>query len=199
MAHKNQRLLESVAYGTSYGTGYKTDIKQLKSGSESRNALWSLPKGRFAILYKLLKETDHEKVVSAFHVCKGRLHTFRFKDKSDYIVSNSPIGTATGNLQQLQLSKRYTFAGDFTDIPVYLPNVETVILKADGVQIEYSVDALTGIVEFTAAPGSIITWSGEFDKKVRFDDDELDFSIDVREGGIYARLSANVELKEVRE
>lgn len=199
MAFINTRLLEGVAYGTSYGAGFRTSVKTLRSGRERRNAAWSTPRGSFAVVYKNLKEADHEKVLSAFQACMGRLHSFRLQDLTDYKANQVPIGIGTGASQTLQLVRRYGFGVAGIDVPVTKPVQGKVQVFADEVQIAAPVDYEHGTVSVMAASGAVITWSGEYDKVVRFDDDDLQFTIDTRAGGIYALLSTDVTLQEVFE
>lgn len=199
MAFINSRLLEGVAYGTSYGTGFRTSVKALRSGRERRNAQWSAPRGSFSVVYKSLKEADHERVLSAFQACMGRLHSFRLQDLTDYKANQMPIGIGTGGAQVLQLVRRYGFGQAGIDVPVTKPVVGTVQVYADGQDLASSVDYDNGTVTLTAAVGAVLTWSGEYDKVVRFDDDDLQFTIDSRAGGIYPLLSTDVSLQEVFE
>lgn len=198
MAHLDARLLDRVAYGTIYGTGYKTEVHTLKSGLERRKALWSTPRGQFAVMYKMLKADQHEQVVAAFHACAGRLNTFRLHDRTDDTASNEPIGTGTGAPETYQLSRRLSFAGVSRDLPVLLPNADNFRVFVGGVETSaYTLDPLLGRLTLTAADGAAVTWSGTFDKKVRFDDDDLEFTLEPRAGGVHILLSADVRLQEV--
>lgn len=199
MAFINARLLEGVAYGTAYGTGFRTNIKTLRSGRERRNAEWSVPRGSFAIVYKSLREGDHAKVLQAFQACHGRLHSFRLQDLTDYKVEGAAIGVGTGTPQVLPLVRQFGFGDASIEVPVPLPVAGTVQVFADGAPASVFVDYEAATVAVTAADGALITWSGEFDKIVRFDDDDLQFSFDNRAGGIKPLLSTDVALQEVFE
>lgn len=199
MAFIDERLLESVSYGTSYGVGYNTRVVALRSGAERRTPLWSVPKGLFTLIYKTLKPEDHEAVVSAFHVCAGRAHTFRFKDLTDFKVS-APVqfGVGTGQLETYRLVRPYRFGGQVYDKPVSLLVPGTIQLFEETELLEgATVDYAAGTVTLSAAPGARLFWSGEYDKRVRFDDDELQFTMETRAGGIVPILSTDVTLREV--
>ena len=45
------RLLDCVAYGSEFGQEFSTRITSLRSGVERRNANWSMPLGRYSVLY----------------------------------------------------------------------------------------------------------------------------------------------------
>lgn len=192
-----ERLLDKVAYGTQAGIEYRTDVKTLRSGNESRARLWSHPLARFAIVFKSLKPEDREHVVRAFRAAGGRHLAFRMKDPLDHKAVNEHIGTGNGEAITIQLTKSYTF-GPITEIaPIYKPRSVTV--RANGVLIPAAVDLNTGLVTVTAAAGTAISWSGEFDKPVRFDDDVLMWSVDARLGWTGDRVaSTDITLTEVR-
>ncbi|WP_444909369.1 DUF2460 domain-containing protein [Microbulbifer sp. TRSA005] len=99
------RLLEKVAYGSGYDHRYKTDIKELRSGVERRNAEWERPLGRYSVLFKNLDYADHQIVAAAHHACMGALIGFRFKDASDLEAEREVIGFGSGNSESYQLVK----------------------------------------------------------------------------------------------
>lgn len=192
-----ERLLDKVAYGTQAGIEYRTDVKALRSGVESRARLWSLPLGRYAVIYRNLRPADREVVVRAFRACGGRHLAFRFRDPLDYTATGELLGTATGTPQVLQLVKSYAFGPVVEVAPIVKP--VTVQVFADGAPIAASVDLTTGLVTVSAAEGAELTWSGTFDKPVRFDTDQLMWSVDAREGWTGNRIaSTDVTLSEVR-
>lgn len=200
MALINGRLLEGVSYGTTYGSGYKTRVVTLRSGMERRTPLWAVPRGLFTLVYRTLEPEDHEKVVSAFHVCSGRAHAFRLQDLTDYKVSTpTRIGVGTGELETYQLVRAYRFGGQEYAMPVSLPVAGSVQLYEDNMATTGAIDHLTGQVSVLAAPGAVIRWTGEFDKRVRFDEDEIQFTIETRAGGIVPILSSDLTLREVLE
>lgn len=190
------RLLDCVAYGSEFGQEFNTRVVTLRSGAERRNADWSAPLGRYSILYQALNPEDHIKVYHAHMACMGRLIGFRFKDWRDYVATEEVIGTATGGVQSLQLIKTYSFGP--IDLARTIKKPTAVSLFSDGAPIAASVNLDTGIATFTAPIGETITWSGEFDVPVRFDDDRLDVQpVAKAAGGFF--LNADVSLTEVRE
>ncbi len=191
------RLLDCVAYGSQFGQQFKTRIVTLKSGHERRNVEWSMPLGRYSVLFQALDPADHTAVRSAHMASMGSAIPFRFKDWTDYQADGELIGVATGDPQELQLVKSYTFGALTLERKISKPIADSVILYADGVEIGVSVDDATGIVSFIADIGAEITWSGEFDVPVRFDSDRLDFDPAAKSGSNFL-LTSDVDIVEVR-
>jgi uncharacterized protein (TIGR02217 family) len=191
------RLLDCVAYGSQFGQEFKTRIVTLRSGQERRNAQWTMPLGRYTVLYQALQPEDHTAVRAAHMASMGAAIPFRFKDWTDYQATNEVIGTATGDPQELQLTKAYTFGSLTLSRTINKPVADTVLLYADGVEIGVAVDEVTGIVSFIADLGAEITWTGEFDVPVRFDNDRLDMDPAAKSAGNFL-LTGDVDLTEVR-
>lgn len=191
------RLLDCVAYGSQFGQEFRTRIVSLKSGQERRNVEWSMPLGRYSVLFQALNPEDHAAVRAAHMASMGSAIPFRFKDWTDYTAEDQAIGVATGSPQELQLVKSYTFGSLTLSRIISKPIADTVELFADGVSIGVSVDDETGIVSFIATVGSEITWSGEFDVPVRFESDRLDFDPAAKSAGNFL-LTGDVDITEVR-
>jgi len=191
-----QRLLDCVAYGSEFGHEFKTRIVTLESGHERRASLWSLPLGRYSIRYALIKPEHHQAVRHAHLVCRGSAIAFRFKDWTDYRADNEGLGIGTGTSQTLQLIKRYQFGGQFLQKPITKP--VTVALLADGAPIPFTLDYSTGQVQLTASAGAILSWTGEFDRPVRFASDRLDLEPLIHQDDDFL-LATDVELIEVRD
>ena len=193
------RLLDCVAYGTEFGHQYSTRVHRLRSGHERRNAQWSAPLGRYAVLYSNLNPDDHKAVIEAHHACLGSLIGFRFKDWSDFVADEQVVGTlSTTGQHELQLAKNYSFGSLSLSRPISKPISGSVTVYSNGSPITPDeVDYQTGIITVTGSAGSVISWSGEFDVPVRFVSDEISFSATSRgPRGLY--LTADVELMEIR-
>src|SRR5690554_6705718 len=180
MSFIEARLLDCVRYGTRYGSSFKTDIKTIGSGHERRLSRWMQELGSFTLIYSNLKPSDRAKVMDAFRACKGMAYGFRLKDWSDYKAVDEVIGIGTGSPQELQLTVWATFGGQDYSRNITKPVAGTVKVFSDGVEVPSTVDTTTGIVSFTAVDGEPVSWSGEFDKPVRFDSDRIQWSMDNR-------------------
>lgn len=169
-----ERLLYKISFGFEGGATYLTTVVELNSGYTARNAERSLPLHRFKVPFDGLTDENRALVVAAFNACKGRLHSFRFKDKADYSATSEVLGTATGDTDEtMQLIKTYSFGTGSTVRNIAKPVAGTVQLYEDGVPLSSSVDTTTGIVTFTSSVGKEITADFEFDVPVRFEDDAL--------------------------
>jgi len=189
------RLLDSVAYGSEFGKEFNTRIVKLRSGHDRRNINWSAPLGKYSIIYTALLEEDHELVYNAHMASFGSAIGFRFKDFVDYEAVNQLIGVGTGAVQVLQLTKTYSFGP--LDLVRNITKPVSATIYADGIEISSSLDTTTGLVTITAELAAEITWSGEFDVPVIFDEDRLDCQPVTKSNGKFL-LSSNVTLSEIR-
>lgn len=191
------RLLDRVSYGSQFGHEFNTRVTRLRSGHERRNAGWSMPLGKYRVMYQALLPEHHQYVLDAHMACMGSLIPFRFRNLTDFVATSQPIGTGTGAEQTLQLEKVYTFGTFSLSRKISKPVSGTVKVYEDGVLVPAVVDYETGSVVLTASSGSAITWTGEFDIPVRFESDSIDVDPVARTGAGFA-LRADVGLVEVR-
>jgi len=189
------RLLDKVAYGSEFGQEFNTRIIKLRSGHDRRNINWAAPLGRFSVIYTALLEEDHELVYNAHMASFGSAIGFRFKNFRDYEAMNQVIGVGTGAVQILQLTKTYSFGP--LDLVRNITKPVSATVYADGTEISSSLDTTTGLVTITAELAADITWSGEFDVPVIFDEDRLDCQPVTKSNGKFL-LSSNVTLSEIR-
>ena len=207
MAFHEVRFPDNISRGARGGPERRTQIVELASGDEERNASWADSRRRYDVAYGIRRADDLAAVVAFFEARNGRLHGFRYKDWSDYksalpsqaiTATDQQIGTGTGSLQTFQLAKRYT-SGAQTWVRTIAKPVAGTVRVALGMADQLSgwtVDTTTGLVTFTTAPaGGVIVRAGfEFDVPVRFDSDTLDVTLDFeRLGSITA-----IPLLEIR-
>lgn len=198
----DERLLECVTFGTASGPAYDTRRVPLKSGIVRRNPRRARPQYRFNVLYKNLSPLYHQDVVDAFNACLGGVHSFRFKDWTDFEgeaeVFRNPLTLAaivgTGGSQALQLTKTYTFGSVSIVRLIRKPVMGTVVVRANGTPISSSISSV-GVATFTATGGAALTADYEFDTPVMFENDELPFSGD-QKGADGLFLNGDVMLLE---
>ena len=183
-----EKLELGYDYGAIGGMRFKTTIIKKGDKQEQRNVDWGLPLGRWQLGERTLRQSDFEGInevieLRDFHASrKGSKQGFRFKDWSDYRVTNQHLGTADGQQDQWQLKKTY-FAGNHQahrpitkpvsgTVKVYLDNLETVA----GWTVDYSTGALT----FDTPPpnGTVINCDFEFDVPVWFETDEFSWTLE---------------------
>jgi uncharacterized protein (TIGR02217 family) len=196
MAFHEVRFPDNISRGARGGPERRTQIVELASGDEERNASWANSRRRYDVSYGIRRADDLAAVVAFFEARNGRLHGFRFRDWSDYksgLPSNAPspldqpIGTGDGTTSTFQLVKHYTSGAQSWIRTITKPVAGSVRLALAGVEQStgWSVDTATGLVTFAAAPGSgvVVTAGFEFDVPVRFDSDTLDVTLDIERLG----------------
>ena len=207
MAFHEVRFPDNISRGARGGPERRTQIVELASGDEERNASWANSRRRYDVAYGIRRADDLAAVVAFFEARNGRLHGFRYKDWADY-KSNLPsqaitatdqqIGTGTGGQQTFQLAKRYTSGAQTWVRTIAKPVAGTVRVALGMVEqlSGWTLDSTTGVITFTAAPanGVIVRAGFEFDVAVRFDSDTLDVTLD------FERLGSitSIPLLEIR-
>ncbi|KUJ85965.1 glycoside hydrolase family 24 [Ruegeria marisrubri] len=207
MAFHEVRFPDNISRGARGGPERRTQIVELASGDEERNASWANSRRRYDVAYGIRRADDLAAVVAFFEARNGRLYGFRFKDWADYkscAPSQTPsatdqvIGTGDGTTTAFQLVKRYTSGSQTWVRTITKPVAGTVTVAIDGVEqaTGWSVDTTTGIVSFTTAPasGAAITAGFAFDVSVRFDTDTLDVTLDIERLGSIT----SIPLMEIR-
>ena len=196
MAFHEVRFPDNISRGARGGPERRTQIVELASGDEERNASWANSRRRYDVAYGIRRADDLAAVVAFFEARNGRLHGFRFKDWGDHkscLPSGTPsptdqaIGTGDGATTAFQLVKRYASGAQSWTRAIAKPVAGSVRIALGGVEQPsgWSVDTTTGVVTFGAAPGSgvAITAGFEFDVPVRFDTDALDVTLDLERLG----------------
>jgi uncharacterized protein (TIGR02217 family) len=207
MTFHEVRFPDNISRGARGGPERRTQIVELASGDEERNASWINSRRRFDVAYGIRRADDLAAVVAFFEARNGRLYGFRFKDWGDYksglpsqpvTPSDQPIGTGDGTTTAFQLVKRYASGAQSWTRSIAKPVAGSVRVALGGVEQPsgWSVDTTTGVVTFDAAPaaGAAITAGFAFDVPVRFDTDVLDVTLDLeRRGSI-----TSIPLLEIR-
>ncbi len=196
MAFHEVRFPDNISRGARGGPERRTQIVELASGDEERNASWANSRRRYDVAYGIRRADDLAVVVAFFEARNGRLYGFRWKDWADFkscLPSQTPaatdqqIGTGDGTTTAFQLVKVYASGSQSWTRTITKPVASTVKVAIDGTEQTsgWSVDTTTGIVTFTSAPaaGAAITAGFEFDVPVRFDTDTLDVTLDLERLG----------------
>ncbi|WP_371055822.1 TIGR02217 family protein [Rhodosalinus sp. K401] len=196
MAFHEVRFPDDISRGARGGPERRTQIVELASGEEERNASWANSRRRYDVAYGIRRADDLAAVVAFFEARNGRLHGFRFKDWGDYescLPSATPkptdqaIGTGDGASKAFQLVKRYASGSQTWARTIRKPVAGTVRVALDGVEQlgGWSADKTTGVVTFDTAPAAsvAVTAGFAFDVPVRFDTDALDVTLDLERLG----------------
>lgn len=125
---------------------------------------------------KLATATNIQAIRSMYKVARGKLHTFRFRDWTEYQLVDETIGTGNGSATTFQIKKSWTLDGNTVSRVITRPcDSPAIVVKKNGVvQVSgFSVNYDTGVITFTSAPanGHAIQVTCDFDIPVRFDTD----------------------------
>ena len=196
MSFHEVRFPDAISRGARGGPERRTQIVELASGDEERNASWANSRRRYDVAYGIRRADDLAAVVAFFEARNGRLHGFRFKDWSDYKSCapsqlpgplDHPIGTGNGSVTSFALMKRYSSGSQTWTRAITKPISGSARIALGGVEQAsgWTVDATSGVVTFgtAPAPGIEITAGFEFDVPVRFDSDTLDVTLDIERLG----------------
>lgn len=167
------------------GPCFFTEVVQLGSGQEQRNAGWTRPLHRYEISSSMKTPAELQAVLVFFEHVRGRWLPFRFKDLLDFssalsgaiiTVTDQIIGTGDGVQCAFQLIKT-TKLGELTQVRVIQKPVQgTVMVAVDGIEEkQLEIDTTTGVITFAEPPPqhSMITAGFEFDVPCRFDQDQF--------------------------
>ena len=80
MAFHEVQFPDNISRGARGGPQRRTQIVELASGREERNASWSASRRRYDVSYGVRRADDLHAVVAFFEARLGRLYGFRFKD-----------------------------------------------------------------------------------------------------------------------
>ena len=141
MAFHEVRFPDNISRGARGGPERRTQIVELASGAEERNASWANSRRRYDVAHGIRRADDLAAVVAFFEARNGRLHGFRFKDWADFKSSlpsqtpgptNQPIGTGNGAATLFQLTKRYTSGAQSWIRAITKPVAGTVTIALNG-------------------------------------------------------------------
>ena len=196
MAFHEVRFPDDISRGARGGPERRTQIVELASGDEERNASWANSRRRYDVAYGIRRADDLAAVVAFFEARNGRLHGFRFKDWADQksglpsaaiSPNDQEIGTGDGATTAFQLVKRYASGSQTWTRTITKPVAGTVRIALGGVEQNsgWTVAPTTGVVSFDTAPaaGVAVTAGFAFDVPVRFDTDVLDVTLDLERLG----------------
>jgi len=196
MSFHEVRFPDAISRGARGGPERRTQVVELASGDEERNASWANSRRRYDVAYGIRRADDLAAVVAFFEARNGRLHGFRFKDWADYKSSlpsqppsplDQPLGIGDGTTTACPLVKRYASGAQVWLRVITKPVAGTLRLALGGVEQAggWALDSTSGFVTFSMAPppGTAITAGFEFDVPVRFGTDTLDVTLDLERLG----------------
>lgn len=214
MAFLDLTFPREIAGGVTGGPERRVDIVSLASGHEERNARWKNSRRSYDAGLGIRDADDLAAVVALFEECGGPLHSFRFRDWSDFSSAASTrqapdhldqvIGTGDGSQTDFQLVKVYGTLTPYTR-EITKPVAGSVVVGVNGAAQAsgWSVDNNTGQVSFVSppAPGAQVTAGFLFDVPVRFDTPQIlvDMAFFSTASGQAVGSIPEIPLVEVRE
>lgn len=172
---------DSVAFGSSGGPEFSTNITVMKNGFEQRNINWDECRLKYNVLNGVKTKEQLNELLAFFRARKGRAIGFRFKDWSDCQAENQILGIGDGTHQEFQLVKRYVSGDEVYVRKIFKPVSGSLkVYINDTETVDYIINLKTGVLIFSHPPeeNAEIKASFEFDVPVRFDSDILEISMD---------------------
>jgi uncharacterized protein (TIGR02217 family) len=163
---------------------FNTRVQKSPSLREIRISFSPKPLRTFKLAYELLRDdvTHNElKQLFGFYLSRaGSFDSFLYADPSDSIATQEQIGVGNSSQTEFQLVR--TFNGE-TELVLNALSATTTVFS-NGVEVsddDYSLSG--GVITFDTAPplGAVITWSGTYYYRCRFEQDQLDFNKFMRE------------------
>lgn len=181
MSFDDVRLSTDIEVGARGGLGFKTNIKELGSGHEKRNADWSQVRGEWDVGYGA-QDIATLQAIRDFHLARqGKHRGFRFRDHFDYQGAMENLGVGDASETNFQLRRQYMSGPTTYNRTITRPVLGTVQMFLDGVEeSSFTVNLSTGVVTFSSAPGNnvVVTATFDFDVPVRFDVDRIDMTME---------------------
>lgn len=205
MAFVNQRFFEDIRAEMTAGPEYRTIIKQLRGGAESRNALWANPLRSFTLSLGARDADRMSELLDFAADTEGAANAFRLKDWTDFKscrpletvdAADQQIGTGDGVTYYFRLVKSY---GTSHSRRIMKPVFGTTVVELDGVPMTATqgfIDTTNGVVVFKNPPinGAVVTAGFEFDVPVRFSTDITEIATLYYRSG----MASNISMQEVR-
>jgi uncharacterized protein (TIGR02217 family) len=184
MAFHDIRFPDSIAQGAQIVPAFSTSVVASSGGQEQRQGNWALPRRRYNVGTGLQRRTDVAALLAFFLARQGRLHTFRFRDWSDYQMARQTIGTTDGADATWQIFRSYVSGPTTVTRNITRPVTGTVLCWVNAASIalgagasQFQVNVATGVITLgatlAATTGQLIEVACDFDVPARFDSDEI--------------------------
>lgn len=184
MAFHDVQFPPSIAEGAEGGPEYSTSVMSTSGGHEQRQANWAAGRGRWNAGTGLKDDADVADLVAFFRARQGKLHSFRWKDWSDYTMPRQAIGTTGGGDATWPIFKAYVSGPTTAQRTITRPVSGTVQCWVNAAAItlgagagQFQVNLSTGVITLgatlAATTGQVIEAACEFDVPARFDTDAL--------------------------
>lgn len=198
----DHRLPLNFMRGAEGGLGFKTTKLESDAGLDQRNIEWSQCRGEWDLRGHFMWiddpvtfSNDVRELRNFFTPKEGMAHTFRVRDEVDYNLGdwqdptndNENIGVGDASQTEFQSTLTYTKDG-FSyarDIHGIVTGRYTVLIddiaQTEGGGADYTINQLTGLITFNAAPAmsTIVQIAAEFDVICYAGFDRLNITLDM--------------------
>ena len=169
-------VLPGATWDLTWSPQFRTKIQSAVSGKEYRASLMANPLYNIKVKFEFLRagaRNELQQLVGFYLARRGAFESFLFKHDDDCAVAGQLVGMGDGIVKSFQLARSF---GGFSE-PVQ--NIDQVVeVRVNGAVVPpagYTVSS-TGLVTFAAAPTGPVTWTGSYLYRVRFADDEAEFT-----------------------
>lgn len=179
------------ALGAAGGPEWKTQVTQLASGKEFRNGMWAGSRRRWDVGGAVQSHTDLEALTAFFEARRGKLHSFRFRDMTDWkscalsadvSALDQVLGIGDGVKTVFPLVKAYNSGSQTVFRVISKPKLDSVRVQVGNLEIEtdWVFDDDQNAIVFDIPPelGKSVSAGFEYDLHARFDTDILAVSLD---------------------
>lgn len=149
------RLPDDISFGAQFAPAYQTNVSQVRSGHERRNADWASARININLGFGAKTQAETEALQNFFHAVQGRAHGFRVKDWTDFQAKTTNTTAQRLDAEKYQLQKLYA-AGALQRVrDIRKPVPGTVSVRVNGVLAAASTDTTTGIVTLASTGAAI--------------------------------------------
>lgn len=162
---------------------WKTNIYEAESGFETRIQKWSSPRYKIQLVYSFLtdnnvlgnslEKADLERLQGFFNSVGGTAEDFLFRDDVENQVTEQTFALADGNSKEFQLVR--SMSNWVEPIKGIIEPPTVLINGTETTDYQYTPDGRI-IFENPPPAGAILTWSGNYYFRVRFENDELELT-----------------------
>lgn len=141
---------DKIAYGSSFGPAWRTDVTRVASGFETRDSKWAHPLYMGDVSSGIKEEADMQAIIDFFHQARGRAYGFRFKDWGDFEATDQVLLPDGGPTVQLRKSYAPGASNEYVRT-ITKPVDGTVSLSRNGSAFtDYTLDTTTGEITLDA-------------------------------------------------